>query len=127
MAWPWALTLLSACGAGAPQLQRRLPQLADFVIVPRPPPVVPLEIQPARPAQHAVWLEGQWRWDNERWRWKPGGWVAPPPGAAVSVWVYAYQQDGQVRFWPAAWFDAQGRRIEEPPVLARATRRSERR
>jgi hypothetical protein len=114
------------CGGGAPPLARRPPEHAAFLVVPRPPPVVPLEVQPARPSKEAAWLEGQWLWANERWQWQRGGWVVPTKGATVSVWVYTYQADGRVRFWPPAWFDAAGQRMAEPRVLARAKRHSER-
>jgi hypothetical protein len=129
--WPelagvWALALLSGCGGGTTQLARRPPEQAAFVVVPSPPPVVPLEVQPARPSEEAAWLEGQWSWTNERWHWQPGGWIVPPGGATVSVWIYSYQADGRVRFWPSAWFDAAGQRMEAPRVIARARRHSER-
>lgn len=103
---------------------RRAPALLDSILVPRPPPVVPIEIQPSRPVEDAVWIEGQWSWDGGRWQWKDGGWVVPPEGATLSVWAYSYRADGRVRFWPPTWLDAEGRPIPEPKMLSTARRAS---
>lgn len=96
--------------------------MLDFILVPRPPPVVPVEIQPPQPSKDATWMEGQWLWLGDRWQWKHGGWVAAPEGATLSVWAYSYQADGQVRFWPPTWVDAEGRPIAEPKMLVSAQR-----
>lgn len=114
---------LVACGAGAPALRRLPPRFSEFVIVSRPPPVVPVEVQPPRPRSRAVWVEGQWAWESGRFRWDPGAWVIPPAGAGLSVWAYAYQEDGRVRFWPAQWIGIDGEPISAPAPLAVARAR----
>jgi hypothetical protein len=122
-----ALGLLSvalACGGAQVEATRRPPAVLDFILVPRPPPVVPIEVQPAQPVSDAVWVEGQWLWAGDHWDWKQGGWVVPPHGATLSVWAYSYQADGRVRFWPPTWLDAEGRPIPEPKMLASAQRRA---
>lgn len=95
----------------------------DFVTVPRPPPVVPLEFQPPRPQPRALWVEGSWSWTGRDWSWKPGAWVMPEPGSAVSPWTFSYREDGRVRFWPTTWRDAAGHAVEAPPAIAVAKRR----
>lgn len=115
------LSMALACGGAHLDATRRPPAVLDFILVPRPPPVVPLEVQPPQPVSDAVWVEGQWLWEGD-WQWKNGGWVVPPEGATLSVWAYSYQADGQVRFWPPTWLDAEGRPIPEPKTLAPAQR-----
>lgn len=101
---------------------QRPPAVLNFILVPRPPPVVPVEVQPPQPLSDAVWVHGQWTWEGDRWQWKSGGWVVPLEGATLSVWAYSYQADGQVRFWPPTWLDAENRPITEPKTLASAQR-----
>jgi hypothetical protein len=116
------LSLGLACGAASPELTRRAPDPLAFILVPRPPPVVPVEIQPRQPVKTAIWVEGHWLWAGDRWRWKDGGWLVPPEGASLSSWVYSYGEDGRVRFWPATWVDAKGKPIAEPRMLTGARR-----
>lgn len=113
---------MTACAAGA-ELRRVPPRMTSFVIAPRPPPVVPIEIQPPRPHEKAVWVEGQWTWERGVFRWAPGAWVIPPAGAALSIWAYAYREDGRVSFWPAQWVNARGEPIAAPVPLAVSRRR----
>jgi hypothetical protein len=121
----WLFSISIACGSRSVQLQHHPPQLVDFIIVPTPPPVVPVEIVPPQPREDAVWVDGQWDWDGDRWQWKRGGWIIPPEGSSLSVWLYSYQKDGRVRFWPATWINAEGQPIVEPPILAGAQGRFE--
>jgi hypothetical protein len=111
-----------ACGADAMPLVRRPPRSADSILVQRPPPVVPVDIQAARPAGDAVWVPGSWSWRAAGWSWNPGAWVDPPPGASWSPWTWCYRADGQVRFWHARWFGPQGQPIEDPLPLSVAGR-----
>ncbi len=99
----------------------------DFIVVPRPPPVVPVEVQPPRPAPRAVWVEGSWSWQAGGWRWNAGAWVLEPTGASRSSWTWSYQVDGRVRFWAEAWFGPDGQPIEAPAPLATARSRLDRR
>ncbi len=119
--------LMIACGAESARVSRRAPGLMEFILVPRPPPVVPVEVQPPPPSPRALWIEGSWSWQAGRWRWNAGGWVLPPAGASRSSWTWSYQADGQVRFWAAAWFGPDGREIEAPATLAAARSRIDRR
>ena len=36
-----------------------------------------------RPAQGAVWIDGEWAWQGRRWAWRIGRWVEPPAGRAL--------------------------------------------
>jgi hypothetical protein len=121
----WLFSLSIACASSSVQLRQRPPKLLDFIVVPTPPPVVPVEIMPPQPRKDAVWLDGQWAWGGDRWQWKRGGWVVPPEGSSLSVWLYSYQTDGRVRFWPATWINAEGQPMEDPPILAGARGRFE--
>jgi hypothetical protein len=121
----WLFFLSVACGSRSVQLRQRPPELLDFIVVPTPPPVVPVEIMPPQPRKDAVWLDGQWAWGGDRWQWKRGGWVSPPEGATLSMWLYSYQTNGLVRFWPGTWIDAKGQPMEDPPILAGAQGRFE--
>ncbi|MEO8178759.1 MAG: hypothetical protein ABI895_08000 [Deltaproteobacteria bacterium] len=119
------LLLVLACGAASTQPIRRPPGMLDFIVVPRPPPVVPVEIQPRQPVEAAVWIDGQWSWSGgDRWIWKHGGWAMLPSGATLSTWAYGYQADGRVRFWPATWLDAQGNPMPDPKIWVRAEGRA---
>jgi hypothetical protein len=97
----------------------------DFVILQRPPPVVPVDTQPVHPSRDAVWVPGSWSWRAAGgWVWNRGAWVDPPVGASWSPWTWCYQMDGQVRFWEARWFGHNGQPIDSPPPLrADPTRR----
>jgi hypothetical protein len=116
-----------ACGVEAVQLVQRPQRSNDFVILQRPPPVVPVDIQPTRPTRDAAWVPGSWSWRAAAgWVWNPGVWVDPPAGASWSPWTWCYQADGQVRFWEARWFGPHGEPIDGPPRLGAADRRAER-
>jgi hypothetical protein len=112
-----------ACG-DTNSLVRRPPRFADSILVERPPPVVPVDIQAARPTGDAVWVPGSWSWRAAGWSWNPGAWVDVPAGASWSPWTWCYQADGQVRFWHARWFGPDGEAIAEPPPLDVAGRRA---
>jgi hypothetical protein len=121
--WPAVVLALPscaflACGAEAMSLVQRPPRSMDFILVPRPPPVVPVEHQPARPVGDAVWVPGSWSWRASGWSWNRGAWVDPPAGASWSPWTWWYQADGQVRFWPARWFRLDEQPIDDPPPSA---------
>jgi hypothetical protein len=122
-AWQLCWFLCIACGSAVSPIRRLPPGVMDFLIVPRPPPVVPLEIQPERPDPRAVWVEGSWTWSGGEWSWSPGAWVVPAPGSSLSPWTYSYQEDGRVRFWATRWQDAAGRSISAPTPVAVAKRR----
>lgn len=119
-------TALGACASELPQIALRPPALMDFILVRSPPPVVPVDIQPPSPSADAVWVPGSWSWRAARWSWQPGAWFVPPAGASRSPWVWAYQADGQVRFWEARWFGPDGQVMDEP-LPVRAGRSSARR
>jgi hypothetical protein len=112
---------LVACRTEAARLVRRPPELLRFSLVRRPPPVVPVDVQPAAPGADAVWVPGSWTWRADGWIWHAGAWVIPPPGASWSPWAWSYQADGRVRFWEARWFGPDGQPISGPtPLLAPA-------
>lgn len=102
----------------------------DYVPVPFAPRPPPVEIVPLRPAKAGidasllVWADGSWDWGGDRFRWVPGAWLAPPPGAKRARWVIVRREiDGQLFFAPSSWRDSEGRPIEPPPPLARASTR----
>jgi hypothetical protein len=42
-----------------------------------PPPRPYDEVAPPRPATHAQWVAGQWRWEGRQWQWWHGWWKLP--------------------------------------------------
>jgi hypothetical protein len=44
---------------------------------PPPPPPSPAEVRSPRPARHAKWVAGHWKWVGKQQRhvWVPGHWV----------------------------------------------------
>jgi hypothetical protein len=46
------------------------------------PPPARVEVRPAPPFKHAVWIDGHWKHRHGDWVWVPGHWVKRPnPGA----------------------------------------------
>jgi hypothetical protein len=58
------------------------PEQVVYAEVAPPPEIV--EVRPAPPHPHAVWVPGYWRWDRHRHVWMAGRWATPQPGY---VWV----------------------------------------
>ncbi len=54
------------------------------VYVHEPPPPVKIEVKPPKPAPHAVWIPGHWKWNGRRYVWVPGHWELRPRG---KTWV----------------------------------------
>ncbi len=54
------------------------------VYVQEPPPPVKVEVKPPKPAPHAVWIPGHWKWNGRRYVWVPGHWELRPKG---KTWV----------------------------------------
>jgi hypothetical protein len=75
-----------------------------------------VEIVPARPAELAVWVDGEWIWRRGRWAWLTGRWVTPPAGARFSAWVFVRGADGRLWSAPGMWHDASGAPIEVKPL-----------
>ncbi len=50
------------------------PACTTYVRPAPPPPRI--EVRPARPHRHAVWVPGHWKWKNRRvgYVWVPGHW-----------------------------------------------------
>jgi hypothetical protein len=111
---------LCACQSALPRPPRAAQPESAFVEVPYPPPAARVETVPHRPARASVWIDGQWSWDGARWDWAPGGWVLPPPGARFARWALRMLPDGRLRFAPPSWWDAAGRPLAPPALLAPA-------
>src|SRR5678810_257883 len=58
------------------------------VVVSQPPPPVVVEERTVAPRTSYVYVEGNWRWHNNRWEWEKGHWVNPPYHGAN--WVPAH-------------------------------------
>jgi hypothetical protein len=73
---------------------------------------------PDKPADDAVWIDGEWTWRRRRWAWRPGRWVIPPPGGAFSPWTTVRREDGTLFFAAGTWRNAKGEPLEAPRPLA---------
>ena len=57
---------------------------AGTIIIKKRPPVVKIEVRGKAPYRNAVWINGHWRWHNNRHVWVKGYWQKPRHGF---VWV----------------------------------------
>jgi hypothetical protein len=114
--------LAAACGSSLPTPETGVHprDYTTFVEVPYPPPPARVEFVPPKPADGAVWVDGQWDWEGKRWVWLPGGWVMPPANGYFAPWVTVRRVDGKLFFAKASWHDRSGTPIAEPKVLAPA-------
>ena len=85
------------------------------------PPPARVEMVPARPDPHAVWIDGEWLWRRARWAWLAGRWVVPVEGTAFSRWVFVRGADGRLWYASGEWRDASQAPIAAPRPLAIAT------
>src|SRR3954469_19970731 len=100
------LCAIVACGARAlphPEYVAH-PQRA-LVEVPYPPPPARVEFVPARPADDAVWVDGEWVWRGRRYAWKPGRWVMAPSDAKFSPWTSVRDREGTLYLAKGTWRD----------------------
>jgi len=104
-----------ACTSALPMPERVDPAEVSGVEVPSPPPAVRPELVPPRPAPEAAWVDGEWRFLQQRWAWVPGAWVVPPPGARLTRQQVRFGLDGKWRVWQASWIDGAGRPLPDPP------------
>lgn len=119
--WLSLAALSAACGASLarPALTSHRPD--DFIEVPYPPPAALVETVGPKPGATAVWVSGYWDWAPGQYVWLRGGWVAPPEGYHHAPWVSRYANDGRILFARTVWFDARGRRVPDPELVAPAT------
>ena len=64
--------------------------IVEDIIVRRPPPPLPVYVQPELPGLDYIWMPGYWAWNNASldYYWVPGTWVlAPEPGY---LWTPGY-------------------------------------
>lgn len=94
--------------------------LSAFQTVPYPPPAAFVELVPPSPDRRAVWLDGHWSYRPTGYVWERGGWVIPPPNGYYDRWQVAFERDGTILFAPAGWYDANGRKLDDPEVLEAA-------
>ncbi len=85
----------------------------EYVIVPKAPPPIIRERRPSPPSRGHIWIEGNWRWNDQRYVWQPGRWARPPHGRAV--WVPPRYERGQrgYRYMPGRWSERQQGRQKE--------------
>ncbi len=91
---------------------------AALVEVLFPPPPPRAEAVPPKPANDAVWIDGEWQWRGKKWAWSPGMWAIAPPGSSYSPWTSVRDNEGTLYLAPGTWRDAQGLAIAPPKALA---------
>jgi len=91
---------------------------ASLTQVGYPPPPARVELIPAQPPGHPVWLDGEWAWTGSKWAWTVGRWVVPRQGATFSPWTTVRDDRGNVYFANGVWNDATGQPLPPPPALA---------
>jgi hypothetical protein len=115
-----AILLTLSCAAHLPGPARSALPNTGFITVPYEPPPGRVEMVPAQPRRGAVWIDGEWTWNNRRWEWIPGRWVLAPPNCSYSPWVIVRSSDATLHFAPASWRDARGNPIASPAPLTSA-------
>ncbi len=75
---------------------------ARVVYVRKAPPPPRVEVRPPRPAVHAVWIPGHWRWNGHAYVWVAGRWNMHPKG---KVWVPGHWKKTRhgYRWIPGHW------------------------
>jgi hypothetical protein len=118
-----AVWLAVATACGSPLTHPPYAPQPGFALqeVQLPPPPARVEAVPARPAEGAVWIDGEWVWRRARWAWLAGRWVQAPQGAAFSPWAFVRGADGRLWYAPGTWRDAAGAPVSAPAALARAS------
>jgi hypothetical protein len=113
-----------ACSAARLPAPAYVPQATEALEeVDFPPPPARVEYVPARPADDAVWIDGESTWQGRRWGWKAGRWVVPPANASYAPWTTARDELGQLYFAAGRWRGADGGEVPEPTQLAVARTR----
>jgi hypothetical protein len=117
-----ALAVGYACGSSLPTPRTRTPPEGsiDYIEVPYPPPAARVEVIPPKPAEGAVWVDGEWSWQGRRWTWETGGWVKPPPQAYFAPWRTKRLDNGKLLFASGSWRSETDRPIPKPVILAPA-------
>jgi hypothetical protein len=115
-----AAGLVAACAPGHPPGPPHAANVtSNYNEVPYPPPPARIELIPARPDDHALWTDGEWRYRGRRWRWVRGSWSDVPPGAKFAHWASTIRADGAFLYAPGQWFDASGKAMPAPKSLVR--------
>ncbi len=72
------------------------------IAVERRPPREIVEVLPARPFPHAVWVKGYWHWTGSSYVWVSGRWSAARPGY---VWRQPHwaHHGHRYEFYAGAW------------------------
>jgi len=75
----------------------------QYVIVQQAPPTIIVERRPPPPSGAHIWIEGSWRFENQRYTWDAGRYALPPQSGMV--WVAArYDHDSHgYRYSPGQW------------------------
>lgn len=113
-----ALACAVGCSTKLPHPPYAPHPMTALVEVRFPPPPARAEQVVARPADNAVWIDGEWAWRGRRWSWKVGRWVVPPPGATYSPWTATRNEEGTLFFAPGTWRNAKGEELPSPAPLA---------
>ena len=80
-------------------------QVSVGILIGAPPPPRVVLVQPARPNDASVWVEGYWYPVGRHYKWHAGYWTRPPYEGAR--WV-APRHDGE-RFYMGYWEGDHGR------------------
>jgi hypothetical protein len=73
------------------------------IAVPYPPPAARAETLPPPPHDHAVWLDGYWRWTGADYRWMAGRWVTPPAGMGYAPATTLRRRNGELLYYEPGW------------------------
>lgn len=114
-----AAGVLAACAGPPPGPPHAPNSTANYKEVPYPPPPGRIEYIPQRPDDHALWVDGEWRYRGRRWRWVPGSWFEVPPGVKFAHWASTIRADGVFMYAPGEWMDASGKTMPAPKIVAR--------
>jgi hypothetical protein len=108
--------LAAGCGTSLPR-PTFAPQATGFLVeVDQVPPPARVEVVPPRPAEDAVWVDGEWLWRRGRWAWLTGRWVKAPAGARFCPWAFVRGDDGRLWFAAGTWRDAGGTVLDLKPL-----------
>ena len=67
-------------------------------------PVAPRIVRVAAPSPRHIWVDEDWRWENNRYVYNGGRWMEPPVGYAR--WVPGHWKETRRRGWvwkPGHW------------------------
>jgi hypothetical protein len=123
IAFRLALSFLvcAACSSALPEPLPIRQHPRAYQQVPYPPPAAFVELIPEKPDDRALWVDGHWSFQGKRYYWRRGGWVIPQPDSRYANCRIRYGSDGTISFAEAGFYDAQGNKLPDPPIVRPAT------